>query len=148
MLKPTFKHEVRILRDTLLAHVPLKTLVQENPTTHRIFIEHAPIDIVMPYILIGHTRGGNEYLGFSGVQSSKTSYKVIIVSDNPQTAFDGGAYISEALSGRTPVINESFIHCYHYITEFHPIFDHYDVQNRTIFMAGGIYDLYLEYHEV
>lgn len=146
----------QVLRDTLLSIVndplaiplvyPIRNLVPlvgSSPLQYKIFWEHVPTDIALPYIVLSHLVGGRKEGTDVSNKYSDTLWKVVGHTANMETALAFANAISK-LDRMCPVTTGfTGVSAVAVITEKLPIFDRYQIQNAPQFMVGGMYRLRL-----
>lgn len=147
--------EKQVLIDTLLAIeeplgvYPVRALVLLSGTTdqYKVFWEHVPDNVELPYIVISHITGGR-HTGTSVSQGySETTWKIVLHTAD-MTLTETGANVIGLLANRCPVTTSyPTVYPVTTIQEVMPVFDRYAVQNVPQFMVGGLYTLYLNLGE-
>lgn len=143
--------EKQVLIDTLLAIetpatvFPVRDLVLLAGTTnqYKVFWEHVPDSVELPYIVVSHIMGGRRQGTDTSQTYSDTVWKIVLHTANMAIA-EAGANAIGLLQNRCPVVTSYPLVCgVMPIQEVMPVFDRYVVQNVPQFMVGGLYRLYL-----
>lgn len=143
--------EKDVLIDTMLAvETPPGTFpfraflpLQGTPTQHKLFWEHVPDDVEMPYLVVSHIMGGRGQGSASQQAYTDSVWKIVIYTADMSKA-DDAALLVDLLQNRCPV-------CTRYagvtpVTTLQatmPVFDRRQVQNVPIFAVGGLYRIRL-----
>lgn len=143
--------EKGVLIDTLLSveepigTFPIRALVLMAGTAnvYKIFWEHAPDSVELPYLVISHMSGGR-YEGTDTSQKySDTSWKIVMHTAN-MAATESIVNAIGLLQNLCPVCtNFPGVSVVAPLHEKAPIFDRYVVQNVPLFIVGGLYRLRL-----
>lgn len=113
------------------------------PGQYKIFWEHVPDDVELPYISLAHMTGGRGQGTTTNQSYSDTMWKVVVhTADmaNADTYANAIALIRDACpvctshAGVSPVTT---------IQEVIPLFDRYGVQNVPMFVIGALYRMKL-----
>lgn len=143
--------EKNVLIDTLLAieepaaTFPIKelTLLEGTDDQYKVFWEHVPDNVELPYIVVSHIMGGR-YQGTAVSQTySDTTWKIVVHTADMSRAEEYANAIA-LIGGECPVVTSyTGVKAVMDIQEVMPVFDRYVVQNVPQFMVGGLYRLYL-----
>lgn len=134
--------DVEILTETLKSIPAIVTLVDWNGQA-KIFWEHVPQDVPLPYIVMTQMMGGDDNSAQS--KATDTCWKIVAhTGDMSATkSFANGIYKLAGLLPVVPTALASVAIGYTTIEEESPVFDRFPVQNIPVFVVGGIYRLRL-----
>lgn len=138
--------EVDLLTATLEGITEVANLVDWNGQK-KIFWEHVPQDVPLPYVVLVQMTGGEDNSAQS--RSSDSCWKVTLHTGDMGIAKTAANAIRK-LAGVLPTIPAAYTNvCVGYTTieEESPIFDRIQVQNVPIFMVGGTYRIRLSIGE-
>ncbi len=141
-----------VLRDTMVSISDITTLVPlaAAPAQFKIFYEHVPDWVEMPYFIIQHIAGGHEQ-STPDAEAMDSYFKIVIQTTEMLTAVTAITALSQ-LNRLDPVMtsyetgnpdSNPIIRSYATIRETLPIYERYVVQNVPYFRGGGIYRIRL-----
>jgi hypothetical protein len=131
----------QVIRDTLIANLDagsLATITEDS--TIKIFWEDADEKWQQPFILTQTITGGDLN---SASAYAEMLWRVVIHTPSLATAGAMENAIHNALARQTPVINFSDVCEAGHIEEVTPVTDRYQVQQKPLFVSGGIYRIRL-----
>jgi hypothetical protein len=137
--------EKSILIETLLSIPEILPLVDFGGQ-YKVFWEHVPQGMELPYIVVSQIMGGDDNSAQS--RASDSTYKIIATTGDMSQA-EAFANAISTLHEKLPVVTRftSIAAPYTTIEETTPIFDRIQVQNIPVFMIGGLYRLRLSITE-
>jgi len=131
--------DATVLRETLLDIPDVLPLVVDG-TEYKIFWEHVPEDVDLPYIVMLHLTGGEDDDAQS--RATNTFWTVVGVTADMTTASELDNAIDQ-LHRKMPVSSIDGVCGYTWIARQFPVFNRFVVSGKPVFEVGGIYRLRL-----
>lgn len=126
----------RGIRDQLITHSSLATLLLESGSEYNIFLDTAPPNAEPPYVRITHQWGGDE--NANPKRSFDITFRVDGISRDYEEAEVLYTYIDEALNGSTPTLTDGWT-AWTPVRQLFPLNDPINVGNEQFFSMGGQY---------
>ncbi len=143
--------EKNVLIDTMVAlELPATTfpfreytLLEGTTDQYKIFWEHVPANVKLPYIVVQHIQGGRMQGTATSQSYSDTIWKIVANTANMAQAEAAANLISLLRNVCPDVSRYTDVTPVTTIQETMPVFDRYLVQNVPQFLVGGLYRLRL-----